>query len=230
MDDATWFDPIGYESVALSVLDSIYSTGNRYAGVLTMLSRYRALRRAEGADPECDGRTELIKAIERCGGVSGFVKQTGYRWRTSTRAGAPYKAEAALGAATALRQAQIATRADVQAVLSAPEQQDASVVKSAWLAQPGQRSGLTWSYFLMLNGVPGVKADRMVTRYVGSAVRRHVDARDAAALVSALADERGINRTKLDHAIWRKESGRPVCTTHTGPSGPDGWSRTREPG
>ncbi len=62
----------------------------------------------------------------------------------------------------------------------------------------------------MLCGVPGVKADRMVVRYVSEALGRSVDSRTAALLVGAVADQMSVTRTKLDHAIWRKESGREV--------------------
>ncbi|MFF9214757.1 hypothetical protein, partial [Streptomyces sp. NPDC014791] len=67
--------------------------------------------------------------------------------------------------------------------------------------------------FLMLAGTPGVKADRMVIRYVADAigaVAENVSATDAAMLVKAVAEKCGHNVTHLDHAIWRFESGRPV--------------------
>jgi len=65
---------------------------------------------------------------------------------------------------------------------------------------------------LMLAGVPGVKADRMVLRYVSGALGHVVGAVEAATLVSGLADSRGPSRTKLDHAIWRRESGGDAFT------------------
>ena len=208
--DAEWHNPSGYASAALCVLDSIYSTGNHYTGVTRLVDTYCSLRRDEGADPQVDRSTDLVEAVARWGGVDTFVERTGYRWKTSTRSGAPYKAEAALGAAVALQANGLETVDDIRAALSVPSEQEPAPIKRAWLALPGQRSGLTWNYFLMLAGVPGVKADRMVTSYVGRALGRKVDAKEAAALVSALADERQVSRTKLDHAIWRKESGREV--------------------
>ena len=42
--------------------------------------------------------------------------------------------------------------------------------KRAWRAAPGQRSGITWDYALMLAQVPRVKADRMVISYVARAI------------------------------------------------------------
>lgn len=62
----------------------------------------------------------------------------------------------------------------------------------------------------MLCGVPGVKADRMVVRFVHRAVGEDVGPAGAAALVQEVAERMGVSFSTLDHAIWRKESGRPV--------------------
>lgn len=62
----------------------------------------------------------------------------------------------------------------------------------------------------MLCGVPGVKADRMVVAYVSRALGRDVTPTEAATLVGQIADDIHVNRTKLDHAICRKESHREV--------------------
>lgn len=209
-DEHLWFAPDGYAGVALCILDSIYSTGNRYSSVVRMLANYREARRAEGGDPESDGPIDLLAAADRWGGTEGFVARTGYRWRVSTQPNAPFKASAALGAARILDGAGMDTVADVRDELTDPARQAKSVVKTEWIRLPGQRSGLTWAYFLMLAGVPGVKADRMVVRYVSRALQRQVGALEAASLVAKLADAADLSRTKLDHAIWRHESGRDV--------------------
>jgi hypothetical protein len=75
-------------------------------------------------------------------------------------------------------------------------------VKSAWLALPGQRSGLTWRYFLMNSGMPGIKADRMITRWVGRAVGRAVAPPEAEAILLAAAEQLDIDARHLDHAVW----------------------------
>ena len=209
-DGQRWFTPDGYDGLALCVLDSIYSTGNRYSSVLRMLARYREARLEEGGDPYSDGPSDLLSAAERWGGTDGFVAQTGYRWRVSTQPSAPFKAASALGAALALQRAGLETIADVRGALSDRARQEASPIKKEWIKLPGQRSGLTWTYFLMLAGVPGVKADRMVVRYVSRALGRQTDPHESALLVAAVADRYGLSQTRLDHAIWRKESGRAV--------------------
>ena len=99
---------------------------------------------------------------------------------------------------------------DVREQLGTVELQEASPVKSEWLSVRGQRSGLTWNYFLMLARVQGVKADRMVIRYVSRALDRHVKQEEAATLVRGVAERMDVDTIRLDHAIWRKESGREI--------------------
>lgn len=113
-------------------------------------------------------------------------------------------------AAKILSAAGLETRGAVQAALTDPVQQETSPLKQEWRSLPGQSSALTWTYFLMLNGIPGVKADRMVLRYVSAATAEEVSAKDAAALVREVATRIGESATVLDHAIWRHQSGRPV--------------------
>lgn len=208
-DDSRWFHPRGYDSVAIAILDSIYSTGNRYSRVTNALNRYRKARSSDGADPTNDTASDLISAVARWGGITGLVEKTN-RWKTSTQQGAPTKAEAALNAAEILAAHNLETVADVQKALTSKDQQEVSPVKKQWLDITGQRSGLTWTYFLMLCQIPGVKADRMIVRYVKSALDREIAAKEASSLVGALAQTRGISEIRLDHTIWRKESGREI--------------------
>jgi hypothetical protein len=64
----------------------------------------------------------------------------------------------------------------------------------------------------MLAEIPGVKADRMVIRYVARAIGvrpETVSPERAAHLVGRVAEAKGWDTIDLDHAIWRLESGRP---------------------
>lgn len=208
-DADRWFRPAGYDSAALAVIDSIYSTGNHYTGVINAVNRYRRARIDEGADPDRDGAQDLVSAVDRWGGFDGLIERTN-KWKTSTRTGAPPKAEAAYGAAKALVEQGMDQVIDVRRALATREQQESSPLKRQWLNLPGQRSGLTWTYFLMLCGVPGVKADRMVIGYVSRVLEQDVSGQRARELVGNLAQRLEINELHLDHAIWRHESGRAV--------------------
>lgn len=210
-DSSRWFTYDGYQSVALAILDSIYSTGNRYTGVTNLVNRYRELRTFEEANPDTDTASDLIEAFRRWGGIDEFVLRTEKRWRTSSQRTAPYKAYAALEAAKVLARHSIETVSDAQEKLAARGVREQSVIAKEWKAITGQSSGLTWNYFLMLVGIPGVKADRMIVRFVSGALTRpkEVSEKEASRFIEAVADRMGVNYSHLDHTIWRYQSGRP---------------------
>lgn len=63
---------------------------------------------------------------------------------------------------------------------------------------------VTWTYLLMLLGVPGVKADVMICRYVTRALRseRELGPGFCAAAVTAAAHRLAVGAVQLDNAIW----------------------------
>lgn len=83
--------------------------------------------------------------------------------------------------------------------------------KERWLAVPGQRSGISWRYLRMLAGLPDVKPDRMVMRFVASALsvdESTITTDRAVTLVRAAADHFGADQRALDHEIWEYQSGK----------------------
>lgn len=198
-------DPPGHRSsLALCVIESIQSTGVRFTSVVQVLNRYRAARTARGADARIDGSPELLASYEVAGGVDGWAASIGTGNRISTQPGAPLKAAAIRDAAQALVAAGINTAEDLRSALTDDHRSEA--MEKAWRAVPGQRSGVTWHYLLMLAGVPGVKPDRMILRFVAEAIGTspaRVTTAEAVRLVSEAADQLGVSATALDHAIWR---------------------------
>lgn len=207
-DPSTWRVPRGYPGVACSVLDSIYSTGNHYSGVKGLVSRYAALRGADSPKELLDGPAELIATVEAAGSAEGFADLTNNRWRAWARNTAPLKSHVALEAARLLDEAGLTSREEVQRAFEDQSVRQSSEISTAWKRLQGQRSGLTWHYFLMLNGLPGVKADRMIRRFVTRALDlpRTISAVEASQLVEAAASEIGVGYSTLDHAIWRFEA------------------------
>lgn len=210
-DPDLWFAPDGYpESLALCIIDAIYSTGARYSSVINVVQRYRQYRAAHEGNAETDGTTELTQSFEELGGPDPWATQIGNRRPTSTSKGAPLKSVAIAHIARELDGLAIKSAADLRAAaadgtLAGPER--------VWRGAPGQGSGLTWDYGLMLARVPGVKADRMVIRYAARAVGRsaaRLSPTEAAGLVKKVAGLKGWDVIRLDHAIWRFESGRDV--------------------
>ncbi|GAB2956380.1 hypothetical protein LWP59_34980 [Amycolatopsis acidiphila] len=73
--------------------------------------------------------------------------------------------------------------------------------KHAYLSVPGLGT-VTWAYFLMLLGIPDVKADVWINRFVARAVRAGLSAAASQVLVKSAADRLGVSSIELDHAIW----------------------------
>lgn len=210
-DPDLWFMPDGYPgSLALCIIDSIYSTGARYSSVVKIISRYRDYRKQRGGDADADGTDELAATIREVGGPDAWATEIGNRRPTSTRPGAPLKAETIATLTTVLPEHGVRTTGQLRAAAASPD--NLNSIKRAWRATPGQGSGITWDYALMLAQIPGVKADRMVIRYVARAIAVQpgkLSSERAAQLVTHVAEAKGWNVIHLDHAIWRFESGRP---------------------
>jgi hypothetical protein len=93
-DPTLWFTPDGYpDSLALCIVDSIYSTGARYSSVVNVVVRYREYRTNQGGNPETDSADELAATISELSGPDPWATRIGNRRPTSTAAGAPLKAE-----------------------------------------------------------------------------------------------------------------------------------------
>ena len=81
-----------------------------------------------------------------------------------------------------------------------------SKAKSAYIGVKGL-GWVTYEYFLMLLGRPGVKADRHIRAFVSTALNgRNVSSQEAHSLVLAVADRMpDLEPQDLDHAIWRHQ-------------------------
>ena len=204
-DPTRWETATTYESLALALMDAVWSIGVRYAGVLNVLERYRGARRREGGDPDRDSPANLVAFIDSGGGPDAFAVTVDNRQRTSSRSGI-LKAEAVLGVAQVLVDVGIETPQDLAA--ATPHQ--VTELRRRWTAITGQGSGLSWDYFLMLAGQQGVKADRMVRRFVAEALgvgEHEVSQREAHALVTEAAVHLSVDVSQLDYAIWLHQSG-----------------------
>lgn len=201
-DPSYWKLPDGYhQSVALSILDSIWSIGVNYdKHVVPVIGRYRNFRCNEGADPEKDSAGDLVFVFDRVGGADGFIKDVAKnRQRTSTLGGI-LKGEAVLIAARAIANLGLINPADI--ILS----QDA--VEKVWLKIKGQSSGISFGYFMMLLGQEGVKPDRMIIRFLDKALSRKVSPNEARAILAEVAIRLNLSQIQLDHAIWNFQRGR----------------------
>jgi hypothetical protein len=136
-------------SLALCMIDAMYVTGARHLTVENIIARYRAFRAGQGADADSDGVAELLANIAGVGGPYEWATAIGNRRPTSTAKNAPLRAVALVEIAQQFAALGISTAADLRAI--AADDDELSVeVQRIWCAIPGQRSGFTWRYLLML--------------------------------------------------------------------------------
>ncbi|MCZ4537946.1 hypothetical protein QBL07_000135 (plasmid) [Gordonia rubripertincta] len=201
--------PPGYrDALALCVIDSVQSTGVNYSSVENVVARYRSHRRERGGDPNADGVAELLATFDELDGANGWAQKIGNNNRTSTSSGV-LKSEAILDAARVLDSAGISTAADLRE--AAQNEAQLARIRVGWCAVTGQSSGITWHYMQMLAGIPGVKPDRMICRFVADALglpRRGVTPQFSLEILTAAATDMGMSPTDLDHAVWQYQRGR----------------------
>ena len=200
---SVWPSPVLLEGLAQCILNAVCSTGNRSESVIRVLDRYRRRRVEAGADPNIDGPAELLAEIRACGGPEGFADALGNHWRAWQSKTAPYKTKVIHGAAELLATASVHNREQLEAALENPTRHDA--LKRGWRDLPGQRSGLTWRFFLMNTGMPGIKADRMITRWTSRALGRSTTPQEAERILIDAAKRLGVDTRRLDHAVWDRE-------------------------
>lgn len=213
-DESRWITADGYpDSLALSIIDSIYSTGSKYKAVINVVNEYRTHRKAQGGDSDRDGTSELLQTFKEAGGSAGWAELVNNRKPAHTKKDAPLKAEVIRMAAELLEGEglQITTQDELRAAYASKERR--KKLKKAWLDLPSQSSGVTYNYLLILAGFQSVKPDRMVIRFV--AEHAGLDAKkltpmETAELIMQVAELYPTQPRRLDHVIWRHVSGREV--------------------
>lgn len=202
---ATWTHPGGYpDGLALCIIDSVQSTGVKYGSVRRVAERYRNYRMAQDGEPASDGADVLLTTFAELGGPEAWAGMIGNQNKTSSARGAPLKALAIRDAAAGLVERGVVTAGDFRAAVA--DEAEAAEVRQGWCGVIGQASGVTWHYVQMLAGVPGVKPDRMIIRFVADALEQptsRVGRSFAVDVVSAAAVELGVEATTLDHVIWQ---------------------------
>jgi hypothetical protein len=146
-DHALWFAPDGYPaSLALCIIDSVFSIVVKYQGVVNLVSRYRSYRIGQTGNAEADSCLELMGTFEHLDGPEGWAVQLENKQRTSTKSGI-LKSDAVLREAHVLAKHNVWTVRDLHAAQREGRLPD---IEADWRTVPGQTSGISWSYFLML--------------------------------------------------------------------------------
>lgn len=186
-DPGAW--PGGYpQEIEACLIDAVLSIRARYGatadtGVRRRVRDYRAAE-ARGAVNDL--------AVLAAKSEAGLLALTGHQ-RLS---GGATKAAAIIAAAGALRDVGVVRADDLTARHDEAKRAYCSVKGLGWV---------TFEYFTMLAGHPGVKADTWVLRYVNRAIGREVEAKRTRELVHQAATALGHDASALDHAIWKYE-------------------------
>lgn len=201
----------GYASLPLCVIDAVFSINARYASVQNVVARYCRYTGTvdwlpdAGFPPPRDAQQSIPWFLQLADslGTEGLADEVlENRQRTSPRSGI-LKAEAAVRFARALE------RFGIHYLQGVAKGVNLTSAEEEVRRIPGQGSGLSWQYFLMLAGNEElIKPDRMVLAFLGDALRRPVDVREAQRLLSAVCpllthQSPGLKPRTLDHLIWR---------------------------
>ena len=204
-----------WASMPLCIIDSVWSIRSNYETTVCPLVRRFARSNTppwDGADhstPPGDGGPtvrNLVETIEeRLKKGHTYETLLANRQRTSSRSGI-LKADAVHRFANALLSAGINQPSDLRDVARLRKAE--TLVKKI----PGQGTGITFTYFLMLSGEGQfVKSDTHIRRFVSDALdipwSNLVSADRAARLLSEAARRfavslPGLTPAKLDHAVW----------------------------
>jgi hypothetical protein len=197
-----------YHSLPLCVIDAVFSIGVRHRNVQNVVEAWCVAQTPKWPKYSTTAKarhiiTDLIQVTKGYAGVDLAHRFFGgNRQRTSSRSGI-LKADAVVQFAKALQKNGVDDFPDIR------DADRAERAKQAVRSIPGQGSGLSFDYFLMLAGDDSyVKPDRMICRFVAEAAGRPdispYTARDAVVAACSILAREFPNLTPrlLDHLIW----------------------------
>lgn len=198
----------GYpESLALCILDAIYSTGSHPRAVDNVVARYIARHGCS------DGAKSLRYSIAAAGGARSWAESVTCNLKpASTHSDALLKAEVVDRATRVMADHNIDTVSDLRQIVGDQPliSPFSGKVSGSWLALPSQSSGITWLHLLMYAGSPHFEVDYRVTRYLAEVADPEADltvdyvhAEIAAAACVLDAELREVQRI-----VWQAAHGR----------------------
>lgn len=182
------------DEVGTALVDAAFSMRARYHSENPGAGVFHRVQKFQSTFPRATDDLEALAALDvnELRSIMGSGKSAGR-----------HKAECVLDAAKAFLRLDppVRTAAEVR-------ERDPQLISNTYASVRGL-GGITAEYFLMLLGVPGVKADVMIVRFVNAALAAEnlsrVGAKDARELVvqSHGQDDHGVGLIAYEHAIWR---------------------------
>lgn len=189
---------IGYPaSLALCLIDAVYSTGSHPAAVDNIIDRYVFRHGC------ADGAKSLRYSIAAAGGERAWAESVAHNLKpANTHPGAPLKAEVVNRATRLMADLDIETVPDLREAVSACPH-DNEVIRR-WRALPSQSSGVTYFHLLALAGVDHFEADRAVLRFLADGCEDGaLTPGDARRLVAGAADILALDVPEAGRMVWQ---------------------------
>ena len=211
LTNASLSDSYFYDSISLCVIDSVYSISIKYDFVLKVIKNYCDYYKIQthrnkkddvfDKPSNQDNLKNLVDRIENSSPEKFAEEIFKSRHRTSTSSGI-LKSEAVLKFAKCLIKNGINTFDDVSKL------ENNADVENEIKQIPGQTSGISYKYFLMLAGNEDfVKPDRMITRYLENITEKILTEDEKIQIIrnasAELIDNYGVTPRGLDHEIWK---------------------------
>jgi hypothetical protein len=202
-----------YASVPLCIIDAVYSIGVRYEGVQRVVERYCqrfGLPQVRRRKTELPSRQEQESVSDFCAKARSFGPERlaaevfVNRQRTSSKNGI-LKAEAVL------RFAEVLVVHGIEHLQDIPAATNIDAMEQDIRRIPGQASGISLRYFLMLAGSDEfIKPDRMVLRFLKEALDRSVSITEAQSLLRAACNNLRskyptLTPRQLDYEVWKRQ-------------------------
>lgn len=191
-----------YCHLPLCVIDAVFSIGVRYQSVTNTVNRFCNYFKIEKSSSNKELTVSGFLALIEGESIQSIAENVfGNRQRTSAKNGI-LKAEAVMQFHQTLRKFHCESLNDVKQFVNNNELEDA--IKLI----PGQKSGISFKYFLMLAGTDDlIKLDRMIGRFLESLGIKNITIYESQILfghVVAQMSGFGFNLTprKLDNLIW----------------------------
>lgn len=215
LKNASLSDSYFYQSLSLCVIDAVFSIGVKYSSTKNVVQRYTTYFNLEQYRPrdiqgypnidKQDSLRNLVDRMEQLS-ISCFTEDIlKNKQRTSTKSGI-LKTEAVFRFATILLENNINTFEDVEHLFQKSEKIKKDISKI-----PGQKSGISYDYFLMLVGNDDlIKPDRMISRYFEGVTQEKLKQKDLLHILKTCSDilepeYGGLTPRMLDHEIWKFE-------------------------
>jgi hypothetical protein len=158
-DPEAWGSTPVYDSLALCVLDAVVGCLYDQRVALRSVAAYRSLRASEAGDADLDTPGVFSRVIADMDTTDAFASALSLPAGSSSPSPA-YVKDVLRGAADLLEHWGL----DSARALADLAPHELAVIRNGWIALPGQPAGLSWMYFTLLAGLPGVRPDDLAHR------------------------------------------------------------------